>query len=73
LDTLLKNDLCSTLQMVLEHGLKPQKDLPLAKQITLWKIIETSIDHGREKKDLKYSFEKFEFSFFLLRTNSSSI
>ncbi|CAF2383810.1 unnamed protein product [Rotaria sp. Silwood2] len=47
-DLLLKNDLCTTLQNILEHGLKPQrKDLPLVKQITLWKIIETSIDHGQ--------------------------
>ncbi|CAF3879023.1 unnamed protein product [Rotaria sordida] len=47
-DTLLKNGLCTTLQNILEHGLKPQqKDLPLAKQITVWKIIETSIDHGQ--------------------------
>jgi len=50
LDTLLKNDLCGTLQTVLEHGLKSRKDLPLAKQINLWKVIEISIDHGKEKK-----------------------
>ncbi|CAF3397719.1 unnamed protein product [Rotaria sp. Silwood1] len=47
-DTLLKNDLCITLQNILEHGLKSQRrDLPLVKQINLWKIIETSIDHGQ--------------------------
>jgi hypothetical protein len=48
LDTLLKDDLCTVLRNILEHGLKsPQKDLPVAKQINLWKIIETSIDHGK--------------------------
>ncbi|CAF1531885.1 unnamed protein product [Rotaria magnacalcarata] len=47
LDTLLKNDLCTILQDILEHGLKPQrKDLPVVKQMNLWKIIETSLEHG---------------------------
>jgi hypothetical protein len=50
LDKLLKNDFCTLLQNILEHGLKQQqKDLPVAKQITLWKIIETSTDIGKIK------------------------
>ncbi|CAF1224565.1 unnamed protein product [Adineta steineri] len=38
LDCLLKNDLCSAIQTILEHG---RKDL---KKTNLWKIIESSID-----------------------------
>lgn len=48
LDTLLKNDLCTVLQDILEHGLTSQrKDVSSAKQVNLWKIIEKSIDHGK--------------------------
>ncbi len=50
MDKLLKNELCVTLQAVLEHGLIFHKDLPLAKQTTVWKIIEATIDHGKEEE-----------------------
>ncbi|CAF1277669.1 unnamed protein product [Adineta steineri] len=48
LDSIIKDDLCTVLRNLLEHGLQPQqKDLPLAKQTTLWKIIETVIEQGQ--------------------------
>lgn len=47
LDNVLKNELCTNIQQMLEHGLKLQrKDLSQNKQMTLWKIIEASVDHG---------------------------
>ncbi|CAF0807824.1 unnamed protein product [Adineta ricciae] len=47
LDKLLKDDLCTLLQDILEHGLKPQaKDAPSAKQLNIWKIVEIMIDQG---------------------------
>ena len=47
LDKLLKDDLCTLLQDILEHGLKPQaKDVPSAKQLNIWKIVEIVIDQG---------------------------
>jgi hypothetical protein len=36
---------------MLEHGLKSQsKELPVGKQMSLWKIIENSIEHGKYRR-----------------------